>query len=179
MLKVKLAVASLGFAMMLPASIALHAQTVNIAPAAPIPSQILTARKVFISNAGGGLDPKLWSGGTAQPYNELYAAFKSSGQYQLVGAPADADLVMEISFSNPLTDVSGTKESGASSSNTSQLKLVLLDPKTNIALWTLNEKTSTTHMQKGRDQALADTISKLVVDLKALTAQAGAPNAAK
>ncbi|MFY9854123.1 MAG: hypothetical protein WAK26_09640 [Terracidiphilus sp.] len=175
MFKVKLVVASLGIAMMLPASSALLAQ----APAAPLPSQILTAKRVFISNAGGALDPKLWSGGPAQPYNELYAAIRSSGQYQLVAAPADADLIIEISFADPLTNVSGTKESGAVSSSTPQLNLVLRDLKTSIVLWTLNEKTSTSHMQKGRDQALADTIHQLVGDLKALTSQPAAPNVAK
>jgi hypothetical protein len=165
--KVGLALASIGLAMLFTSVPHLSAQ----APAAPLPSQILTAKKVFISNLGGGLDPKLWSGGTAQPYNELYAAIKNSGKYQLVAAPADADLILQISYANPLTDVGGTKESGANSSTTPQLTLVLLDPKTNIALWTFNEKTSTTHLQKGRDQALADSIGALVSDLKALTAQ--------
>ncbi len=166
MLKVRLAGATLGIAMIFCTIPALRAQ----APTAPIPAQILTAKKVFISNAGGGLDPKLWSGGPAQPYNELYAAIRSSGQYQLVATPAEADLVLQISYADPLTDVGGSKESGSVSSTTPQLKLVLLDPKTSIALWTLNGKTSTTHMQKGRDQALSDSIGTLVDNLKALTA---------
>ena len=177
MLKVRLAVVSVAIAMVLP--LVPVSQVQAQAPSAPIPSQILTAKKVFISNAGVGLDPKLWSGGPAQPYNELYAAIKISGQYQLVATPAEADLVLQISFADPLTDVGGTKDSGSISLNTPQLKLVLLDPKTNIALWTLNEKTSTAHMQKGRDQALAESIDALVKDLKALTAQAAAPNAVK
>ena len=121
--KVSLAIASIGLAMLFTSVPHLSAQ----APAAPLPSQILTAKKVFISNLGGGLDPKLWSGGTAQPYNELYAAIKNSGKYQLVAAPADADLILQISYANPLTDVGGTKESGANSSTTPQLTLVLLD----------------------------------------------------
>jgi hypothetical protein len=171
MLKIRLAVASLGLVLI--SSVVLLAQP-EMAPAAPIPSQILTAKKVFISNAGGGLDSKLWSGGLAQPYNELYAAIKRSGQYQLVAAAADADLVLQISYADPLTDVSGSKEMGSDSSSTPQLKLVLLDPKTNIVLWTFNEKTSTAHLVKGRDQALADSINKLVGDLKALVAQPAA-----
>ena len=67
MLKVRLAVASLGLAMILPAASTLFAQTASVAPAAPIPSQILTAKKVFISNAVSEIDPKIWSGGLAQP----------------------------------------------------------------------------------------------------------------
>jgi hypothetical protein len=34
-------------------------------------------------------------------------------------------------------------------------------------------------MQKGRDQALADSIGSLIADLKALAAQPTAPNVAK
>jgi hypothetical protein len=174
MLKVKLAVAFLGFAMMLPTTAAVLAQAVAIAPAAPLPSQILTAKKVFISNAGSGADRQLWSGGPDRPYNEFYAAIRSSGQYEIVATPADADLVLEISFADPLTDVSGSKDSGASSSGTPQLKLVLVDPKTRIILWTLYGKPSMGHLQKGRDQALVDTIGKLAGDLKALTVQPAA-----
>jgi len=175
MLKVRLAAISLGIATMLTTSSGLLAQ----APAAPLPSQILTAKKVFISNAGSGVDEKLWSGGPAQPYNELYAAIKGSGRYQIVASPADADIVLQISFADPLTDVGGSKDSGSTSFTTPQLKLVLLDPKTRIALWTLYSKTSIAHMGKGRDQALADATGKLVGDLKALTAQPAAASAAK
>jgi hypothetical protein len=174
-LNVKLAMASIGLAMLFTSVPRLPAQT----PTAPLPSQILTAKKVFISNLGGGLDPKLWSGGPDQPYNELYAAIKSSGKYQLVAAPADADLVLQISYADPLTDVGGSKESGSVSFNTPQLKLVLLDPKTSIVLWTLNEKTSTNHNQKGRDQALANSVGTLVDNLKALTAQPAVTNATR
>jgi hypothetical protein len=174
MLKVRLAVVSLGLAILLPAATTLFAQTTVQAPAAPIPAQILNAKKVFVANAGGGLDPKLWSEGPAQPYNELYATIKSSEQYQLAASTADADLVLQISYADPLTDVGGTKDSGSVSSNTPQLKLALLDPKTGIVLWTFSEKTSTAHLVKGRDHALADAINKLVSDLKALTAQPAA-----
>jgi len=97
MLKVRLVVASIGLAILLPATSTLFAQAASVAPAAPIPSQILTAKKVFISNAVSGIDPKIWSGGPAQPYNELYAAIKSWGRYELVGDPAAADLVFEQS----------------------------------------------------------------------------------
>jgi hypothetical protein len=50
----------------------LHAQ----ASAAPIPSQILNAKKVFIANAGGGFDKEMWSGDPSQAYNDSYGAIK-------------------------------------------------------------------------------------------------------
>ena len=78
MLKVRLAVASLGLAMILPAASTLLAQTASVMPAAPLPSQILTAKKVFISNADAG---------TMDNYNQFYAAIKTWGRYELVSAP--------------------------------------------------------------------------------------------
>jgi hypothetical protein len=180
MLKVRLAVASLGMAMMLPATSVLFAQTANVAPAAPLPSQIFTAKKIFISYVvEEKIDPRLWDGGSAQPYNEFYAAIKSWGRYELVTAPGDADLIFEMNFADPVTGVSGSKESGCDSSSTPQFKLALTDPKTHITLWTLNESTSIGHLQKGRDKSLQEAIDKLVSDLKALTAQPIAASAAK
>ncbi|MGA3373505.1 MAG: hypothetical protein ABSC48_17280 [Terracidiphilus sp.] len=155
MLKVSLAAACLGFQMMLPTTVALLAQT--IAPAAPLPSQILTAKKVFISNTGGGFDSKVWSGGPDRIYNEFYAAMKSGGPYELVPAPADADLVLDVNV--------------IPNSVVWQFRLQVLDPKTRIVLWTRYEPLMITVSQKTRDKNFDDTINKLVDDLKALTAQ--------
>jgi hypothetical protein len=156
MLKVKLAVAFLGFAMMLPASSVLFAQTANNTPAAPLPSQILTAKKVFVANTGEGYDSRAWSGGPDRMYNEFYAALKSCGRYELVTAPADSDLLMKVNVvSNPLEW---------------QFQLMLLDPKTQTPLWTIYEPIKITGLQKTRDKNFDDAINKLVGDLKALTA---------
>ena len=70
--------------------------------AAPIPSQITAAKKVFISNTAGD---DLYSADPAQVYNAFYMAMKSWGHYELVGAPADADLVFEVSFHDPIAGV--------------------------------------------------------------------------
>jgi hypothetical protein len=158
MLKVRLAIFSLGVAMMLPLFFALHAQ----APAAPVPSQILTAKRVFISNAGVGTE---WI------FNEFYAGIKSWGRYDLVAAPADADLVLEISLSSQITGVGGSKESGCNSFSVTRLKLVLLDTKTRIALWTFTENIQPYARQKTGEKNTDDSINKLVDDLEALTAQ--------
>jgi hypothetical protein len=164
MLKVRLAAAYLGIAMILPASSTLLAQTAE-APATPVPAQIGTAKKVFISNAGVDKD---------ETYNGFYAAIKSWGQYELMAAPADADLVLEISFSTRITSVYGSKESGCDSSNTSQLKLVLVDTKTRIPLWTVTETIKPAGRQKTAEKNLSDAINKLVGDLKTLSTQPAA-----
>jgi hypothetical protein len=155
--------------MILPLAPALQAQIA----AAPLPSQILTAKKVFIANAGT-VGSYSWSGGQGRPYNELYAAIKSWGRYELVGAPSDADLVYEISYSSQITNVSGSKESGCDSSNSSWLKLALLDPRTRIVLWTITENIKPFARPKTGDKNFDDAIDRLVGDLKALVAQPAA-----
>src|ERR1035437_1588859 len=95
MLKVRLAVTSLVLAILLPFASTLFAQAASVVPAAPIPSQILTAKKVFISNIGG-IVYHYWSGRPDRIYNEFYAAMKSRGQYEIVAVPADSDLVLDV-----------------------------------------------------------------------------------
>jgi hypothetical protein len=165
MLKVRLAVASLGIAMMLPASSALFAQPAE-APAAPIPSQIFTAKKIFISNAGANFDTNLWSGTPDRTYSEFYLAIRNWGKYELVSFPNEADMVLDIRLE-------GTPFPYA------QFRLVLLDPKTHVALWTLSERFAAAGLKKSRDKKFDDSIDALVGDLKALTAQPSAPNATK
>ncbi len=156
MIKVSLTMVCLGFAMLLVTVPALLAQTV----AAPLPSQIVTAKKIFISNTGGGFDSSAWSGGPDRIYNEFYAAMKSWGRYELVSAPGDADLVLDV---NVIRD-----------SVVWQFKLEILDPKTRIVLWTQYDPIKVTVSQKTRDKNFDDTINKLVTDLKTLTAQPAA-----
>ncbi len=55
-----------------------------------------------------------------------------------------------------------------------QFRLVLLDPKTHIALWTLSESFVGTGLKNNREKKFDDTLDKLVGDLKALVAQPGA-----
>jgi len=115
--------AALGIAL---ASLPLAAQS------APVPAQILTAKKVFISNAGvdGASRVALsadFAGDFNAPYNRFYAAMKSWGRFDLVGAPSDADLVLEVRFSAQLYPHGGFAP---------QLELTVLDARTHFILWT-------------------------------------------
>jgi hypothetical protein len=93
-------------------------------PPAPVPSQILVAKKIFISNGGEDTwldyDPKH---DPSLTYNEFYADMKSWGKYELMSTPTDADVVFEIHLL--LQERS--------------LRLLILDPKSHITLWTLNQ----------------------------------------
>jgi hypothetical protein len=133
------------------------AQPASDPPAAPIPIQILTGKKVFISNGESTGDTAFRVSNLT--YNAFYANMKNWGRYELVPAPAEADLVFDPSF---VLDFEGV--------NRLRLRLVILDPKTHIALWTIIEPVQSWAREstgrKNFDQAMA----KLVDGVKKLTA---------
>jgi len=99
---------------------------------APIPTQILSAKKVFISNVGPD------AGVTAtfkrldqpkQPYDRFYAEMKTWDRYELVSSPSEADLVFEIGFSAPISDCDPKITTYAP-----QYKLSIVDVKTHFTL---------------------------------------------
>lgn len=134
---------------------------------APVPAQIAAAQKVFISNAGGAtletiIDETIFHGGPDRPYNQFYAAMKSWGRYELVSSPAEADLVLEISWA--LTD------NGLRLPVLGQMRLVVIDPKTHITLWNITEYVQGALLLGNRDKNFDEAMNTVVARLKALTA---------
>ena len=126
------------------------AQETAVNAVAPVPGQILSAKRLFISNAGSEsygsesyFNLTRYDGGPNRFYNELYSAMKGWGRYELTDSPATADVVYEARFSNPIVD----KLTHTDFVYDPQLTLTILDPKTRIALWSLTE-----HVQPGRDR---------------------------
>jgi hypothetical protein len=111
------------------------AQQAPAAPVAPVPAQIVTAKTVFISNAGvdatSPVDFK--RARPTEPYNQFYVAMKRRARYEVVGTPADADLVLQLRFSAPLSSCETYQP---------QLTLAILDTKTHFLLWTFTEPRS-------------------------------------
>jgi hypothetical protein len=132
------------------------------ATTAPIPQQVLTARKVFVSNAGEVRDPNGdldFKGGPDRAYDQFYAAIQTWGKYELAPAPTDADLVLEIRVDR----VPG--------SFYQQLHLAIVDPKTHTILWTFVEHASPSGRQKKSDAAFDRAMGLIVGDLKKLITQ--------
>ena len=131
-----------------------------------VPSQFRTAKTVFLANAGGNENELIALG-----YTGFYRALLASGRYTLVTAPADAELVFELSGYSPTTVVNGS-----SYPYTTAFRLVVRDLKTQTMLWTMYEEIDRSSLQKGVDQALG----RLVADLQALAAgtypQTASPN---
>lgn len=132
-------------------------------PPAPIPSQILDAKKVFIANAGVNAYylPAYITSHTGTPsglYDEFYAAIKSWGRYELASSPGDADLVFEIS----LTGTPAYRDDPL-------LRLRILDPKTHIVLWAFVETVPAgSGREAARRKAWDLALEKLVSNVKML-----------
>lgn len=157
------------------------AESKQAAPA-PIPTQIATAKKVFIANAGGderSFDNPIFSGGPDRSYNQFYAAIKSAGKFELVGSPAEADLIFEIQFLLPTAEPYANRgESIAVVAFDPQLRLVIRDPKTNALLWGFTEHVPWAILQGNRDKNFDQASARIVADLQDLITRSGAMSAA-
>jgi hypothetical protein len=142
------------------------AQSGKESTSAPVPVQIGTARKIFISNGGGQsfatvLDQTVFNGGPDRPYNQFFAAMKAWGRYELAPSPADTDLVLEISWS--------LADTGLRLPVLGELRLVVLDPKTHIKLWTLSEHVRGAILLGNRDKNFDEAMNTVVSRMKNLS----------
>jgi hypothetical protein len=134
---------------------------------APVPQAVLGAKKIFISNAGSdaGMFPHPFSGGPDRAYNQFYAALKGLGAYELVGSPAEADLVLELRLHAPSGPSNPNKTKGASDP-LPMFRLVIYDAKTHYVLWALTESIEAANLQKTHDRNFDDALATLVGDWK-------------
>jgi hypothetical protein len=146
---------------------------------APLPAQIFTGKRVFISNAGGDSNV-LYSGGPDRLYNQFYLALQSWGRYQLVANPAEADLVLAVSFSNLFTGDNYPRGNGSAppvvgrSLSDPQFRLTIIDPGTRVTLWTFTEHVQFALLQGNRDKNFNQALAALVNDLKNVAGQPAA-----
>ena|SRR5258705_6472726 len=125
---------------------------------APVPSQILAAKKVFISNGSEDIwldydpkhDPRL-------TYNEFYADLKNWGKYELVSTPTDADVVFEVRL--------------VFQERSCKLRLLILDPKSHITLWTLNQVANAANRDATARKNFDKALNSLVATIKDLVAK--------
>ena len=140
---------------------------------APLPMQIVSAKKVFIANAGHESNPNVggYSGGIDQSYNQFYSALKSRGRYELVSSPNDCDLVFEIRFTDAIVGQKIFNGTTTGSKDDPQFRLMILDPKTKIALWAFTEHVESARSQGNRDKNFDQALGRIVNDVKKLATQ--------
>jgi hypothetical protein len=127
--------------------------------AAPVPPQIVAAKKVFIANGGRDSSSavELY---TAEPYrafNQLYGAVQKSGRFELVATPQEADLVLEIS----------TKVAVGAPA---RLLLTIYEAKSHFVLWKMDSWAELAIRQPTRDHNFDVAVNKLESDLEKLAA---------
>jgi hypothetical protein len=138
--------------------------------AGPVPSAIKAAKKIFISNGGAdsGLFPHPFSGDPNRAYNQFYAGLKAVGQWELVGDPAEADLVLELRLTAPYGPSDPNKQKGASDP-LPMLRLVVYDGKTHYVLWAMTETIAEANLQKSHDRNFDDAVLAIGRDFEALS----------
>src|ERR1700760_4466789 len=141
------------------------AQEPVVPQTAPVPPVLLSAKKVFLSNAGAdsGLFPHPFSGDPDRAFNQFYADVLSWGRYQLVATPAEADLVFELQLSAPSGPSNADKSKGASDP-LPMFRLVIYDKTTHYFLWALTEAIAPASLQKTHDRNFDEAITSLVLD---------------
>jgi hypothetical protein len=155
---------------------AVFAQQAAPVSGAPVPQAILEARKIFVSNAGGdsGLFPSPFSGDTNRGYNQLYAGLKANGQYELVGDPAEADLVLELELTAPVgsTRTMNSNKVNGASDPVPMFRLVVYDRKTHYILWAFTQSIEIAYLQKTHDHNFDDALTAVLLEFESLSGKA-------
>jgi hypothetical protein len=142
-----------------------RAEPVSSSSAPLVPMQVLSARKIFLSNAG--LDSSsivafntLAKTKTDMPYAGFVAAMKSWARYDFVATPADSDVVFEFRVESSFSSLNGPF-----ASYSTFLSVAILDTKTHVVLWTVK---SPLDVNKKFDQNVATAVTNLLDSIKAL-----------
>ena len=149
--------------LLLIATLRVHAapQTGSPAEEAPVPSQIASARKVFIANGGyESAIPPWFDGGPNRGYNQFYSAMKNWGHYQLVSTPADADLVFEILLQRASEEGHNIPRYG--------FRVTILDPKSHVVLWAVSQEVKGGVLSKSIESNYDKALTALVDQIKKL-----------
>jgi hypothetical protein len=143
-----------------------------------VPPALLAAKRIFLSNAGGdsGLFPSPFSGDPSRAYTELYANLKAAGQFELVGDPGEADLVLELQLTAPSGAARDevNKMNGASDP-LPMLRLTIFDRKTHYVLWTLTQSIQGALGQENHDHTFDTAVFVLMEKFQQLAGKPVTP----
>src|SRR5580698_7067299 len=146
----------------------LSAKTRKDIPPAPLPTAILSAHKIFLSNRGG----------SDLAYDAFYQAMKNWGKYQIVGSPDDADLIVELSY-EVLQEGTRVWSTTNTYNNTTQvhsrqiidpqLILTIYDARTKDSLWSTIDHRRLATLEKNREKEMINSAERLVEELRSRT----------
>jgi hypothetical protein len=130
-------------------------------PEAPLPPAVTSAHKVFLTNGGG----------SPLAYDEFYSKMKHWGRFQIVGSPAEADVVIELRF---FVEDHGPRVSSFTNTYTGktqvvshevvdpQLSVNIYDSKTKDLLWSVTDHRRGARFEKNREKETINSADRLV-----------------
>lgn len=134
-------------------------------PEAPLPASIISAKKVFLTNAGG----------SPLAYDEFYSQMKSWGRFEIVGSPSAADVVIELRY---FVEDDGTRVSSFTNTYTGQTQVIsrrvvdpqlsvnIYDAKTKDLLWSVTDHRRLARREKNREKETINSADRLVDGMK-------------
>jgi len=132
---------------------------------APLPSVIVNAKKVFLTN-GGGSD---------LAYDAFYSEIKKWGKYEIVGSPDEADLIVELAYRvehggtrvwSSSNGYDGTTHVHSVQIIDPQLVLTIYDAKSKNSLWETIDHRRLARREKNREKETINSAERLVEELK-------------
>src|SRR5579864_4927055 len=150
----------IAFTASVPAMIAQTQQPAQ-APAAPLPVQLMNAKRIFIANGAGDNDPSItrYTNGPDGLYNQFYADMKALGRFDLVSSSTDADVVLELMVDYAVFNQQVPYP---------RFRVEVRDSRSNVLLWSLSEPVNGAILAKSGRKNVAQALSKLADDLKKL-----------
>jgi hypothetical protein len=143
-------------------------------PKAPLPSQVLTAKEVFISK-GVGSTAFTVKGGFDLAFDAFYSDMKSWGRFTITDKPEDADLLMQVSYT---AASGGTHVYSSTNTYTNQttvyssqildlsLTLVVYDSHSRTELWSTSVEPGTARRKKNQEKEMIKAGETLVTNLR-------------
>lgn len=143
-------------------------------PLAPLPAKVLTAKKVFLTNAGG----------SDLAFDAFYSAMKDWGIYRIVDSPEAADLIFELSYVtirggtrvwSSTNTYDGTTQVHSAQITDPQVLLTIFDGENKQALWSTVEHRRLARLQRNREKETINAAERIVAKLRARVDQPGDP----
>jgi hypothetical protein len=123
-------------------------------PEAPLPERIAKAKSIFLLSKAESIF-----------YDEAYKQLKDWGRFELVNDPEQADLIFVLTTEK--THLGSVTSGDVSRARYGQnLTLTVLDPKTNVELWTEERSRRLARLEKNREKEKILAVDDLIARLR-------------
>jgi hypothetical protein len=134
-------------------------------PEAPLPGLVISAKKIFLTNAGG----------SPLAFDEFYSQIKAWGRFEVVGSPSAADVVVELRY---FVEDDDTRVSNSTNTYTGQTQVIsrrvvdpqlsvnIYDAKTKDLLWSVTDHRRLARREKNREKETINSADRLVDGMK-------------